>query len=122
MPAPVVASFAKKAGISVPEAETRWKKAKAAAAKAGQADNYAYVTGVFKKMMGEAVSNRIMETTITSMIPTLPHPLEMLGPFGPSDRRRIVSGIKTIFPKAEDTAIEVAVFGDTLRPIVEKKK
>jgi len=52
MPANIVKSFAKDTGKSVPEVEKMWDKAKAMAADEGQEDNYAYITGILKKMLG----------------------------------------------------------------------
>jgi len=59
MPAPVVKSMAKKAGVSVSAAEKRWDKAERMARKAkkdgkikGKDGIYAYAMGIFKRMMG----------------------------------------------------------------------
>lgn len=52
MPAPQITSMAKKAGKSEAEAEKLWAEAKAAAKKEGHAEDYAYVMGIFKKMIG----------------------------------------------------------------------
>lgn len=51
MPADLVKSFAKKTGKSVQEIEKLWVKAKEVADEAGQKENYAYITGVLKKML-----------------------------------------------------------------------
>lgn len=53
MPQPYVQKLARKHGLSDAEAEARWTKAKKKAADAGHADDYAYVTTIFKSMMGE---------------------------------------------------------------------
>jgi YesN/AraC family two-component response regulator len=45
--------LSRKKGIPTEELEHKWDKAKEIAAKAGKHDNYAYVTGIFKKMVGE---------------------------------------------------------------------
>lgn len=52
MPAPVLASLAKDRGISMERAEHLWGKAKKAAAKEGRTKDYAYITGIWKKMSG----------------------------------------------------------------------
>jgi hypothetical protein len=52
MPANTVKSFADKTGKSVAEVEKLWDKAKAVAADAGEAENFAYITGILKKMLG----------------------------------------------------------------------
>jgi hypothetical protein len=57
MPANVVQAYARKTGVSIKKAEERWSKARAAAEKAGRSEEdgdryWAYVTGVFKRMMG----------------------------------------------------------------------
>jgi hypothetical protein len=54
MPADYVAKLAKETGVSVEKAEKRWASAKKIADKAGRGDDYAYITGIFKKMMGES--------------------------------------------------------------------
>lgn len=56
MPTGYVKKLAKQHGKSTKAAENTWKKAKKAAMKAGHAEEYDYVTGVFKKMMGESGS------------------------------------------------------------------
>jgi hypothetical protein len=56
MPLPYVKKTAKKHHVSVAKAEDKWKKAKAVAAKQGKSDNYALITGIYKKMIGENLS------------------------------------------------------------------
>lgn len=56
MPTGYVKKLAKQHNKSTQAAEATWKKAKKAAMKAGHANEYDYVTGVFKKMMGESGS------------------------------------------------------------------
>ena len=56
MPTPYVKKLAKQHNTSTKAAEGKWKKAKKAALKTGHAGEYDYVTGVFKKMMGESGS------------------------------------------------------------------
>ncbi|MDE1830700.1 MAG: hypothetical protein KGI25_10305 [Thaumarchaeota archaeon] len=53
MPQAYVRKLAKKHGTSTRKAEGKWAKAKASAAASGHADNYAYVTSIFKNMMHE---------------------------------------------------------------------
>jgi len=48
---PVVKAFAEKSGKSVPEVEKLWKEAKDQAAKEDKAEDYAYITGILKKML-----------------------------------------------------------------------
>lgn len=50
MPNSLINSYNKKYGISKKKLEKRWKKAEAIAKKNNQEKNYAYITGVFKKM------------------------------------------------------------------------
>lgn len=52
MPASVVKSFADKTGKSVAEVEKLWDKAKAAAKEQGREEDFAYTTGILKKMVG----------------------------------------------------------------------
>ena len=51
MPSNTIKSFAKKANKTVAEVEKLWKKAKKLAEKEGQKNNYAYITGILKKML-----------------------------------------------------------------------
>ncbi len=51
MPANTVKSFAEKTGKSVAEVEKLWDKAKELAKEAGEAENFAYITGILKKML-----------------------------------------------------------------------
>jgi len=53
MPSAYVATLAKKKGITNAKSEKRWKKAKQLASDQGHADEYDYITGIFKRMMGE---------------------------------------------------------------------
>lgn len=53
MPTSYIKKTAKKHHISTSKAEVKWNKAKAIAKKQGQADNYALITGIYKKMIGE---------------------------------------------------------------------
>lgn len=53
MPQAYVKKLARKHGTSTRRAEGKWAKAKASAAESGHADNYAYVTRIFKNMMHE---------------------------------------------------------------------
>lgn len=52
MPTPVLKSLATKAGVSMSKAEDMWDAAKKEAKQMGQEDNYAYITGIVKTMMG----------------------------------------------------------------------
>jgi len=60
MPSPSLKVFAKKAGTSVERAEKLWKKAKKLASNAGKENDYAYITGIVKKML--KVENAIEAT------------------------------------------------------------
>lgn len=51
MPTAYIKKTAKKTGKSVKQVESLWNEAKASAAEQGKADNYAYITGIFKKMI-----------------------------------------------------------------------
>lgn len=52
MPTPALKALAKKAGTSLSRAEKLWDKAKEKAAEAGKAGDWAYITGIVKRMMG----------------------------------------------------------------------
>lgn len=56
MPTSYIKKTAKKHHITTGKAEKKWNKAKAIAKKQGQADNYALITGIYKKMIGESLS------------------------------------------------------------------
>jgi hypothetical protein len=53
MPQAYVSKMAKKHKTSVGKQERLWDKAKRIAAKAGKKENYGYITGVYKNMIGE---------------------------------------------------------------------
>ena len=53
MPQAYVQKLAKKHGVSVSSAEKMWERAKTSAEKQGHEEDFEYVTGVFKRMMGE---------------------------------------------------------------------
>ncbi len=55
MPQAYVNKLAKEHNISTASAESKWKTAKAQAAKQGKSENYAYITTIFKSMMHETV-------------------------------------------------------------------
>lgn len=52
MPSSFVKKVAKEKDISVDEAEKKWDEAKEKAKEEGHGDDYAYVTAIFKKMVG----------------------------------------------------------------------
>ena len=52
MPSSIVLSFAKQTNKSVEEVEELCNKAKEIAKEHGQENNYAYITGILKKMLG----------------------------------------------------------------------
>lgn len=56
MPTPYIKKLAKKHHTSVGKSEGRWEKAKQQTAKQGHSEDFAYITGIYKKMMGEDVS------------------------------------------------------------------
>lgn len=55
MPTPYIKKLAGKHHTSVDKSEGRWNKAKQQAAKQGHGEDFAYITGIYKKMMGENV-------------------------------------------------------------------
>lgn len=58
MPNAYIQKLAGKGKHSEDELERRWKKAKGLAADRGEGDNYAYITGIFKRMVGENLTYR----------------------------------------------------------------
>ena len=53
MPTEYIRKMAEKHGKSLKEAELMWETARKQAEKEGHADNYAYITAIFKNMIGE---------------------------------------------------------------------
>jgi len=68
MPANIVKSLAKKAKKTVDEVEKKWNKAKEIAKKEDQEDNYAYITGILKKMLGIKSFNERYEEIMSQFI------------------------------------------------------
>lgn len=62
MPTPYIQKQAKKHHVSLNTSEEKWAKAKRIAAKEGKGGNYAYVTGIYKSMMGENMSYPTFKT------------------------------------------------------------
>lgn len=54
MPTSYVKQLAKKHGVSTGKSEAEWARAKKQAAKEGKGENFAYVTAIYKKIMGES--------------------------------------------------------------------
>lgn len=53
MPLPYIDKMSKKHKKSKEELEHKWSKAKELAKKSGKENNYGYITGIFKRMIGE---------------------------------------------------------------------
>jgi len=69
MPNSYVTKLADKHGMSVDKAEEHWSKAKDRAAAEGKGDDYAYITGIFKRMMGEtAVTQVVAKMNVTTRL------------------------------------------------------
>jgi hypothetical protein len=58
MPTAYIEKLAKEGKGSKSELEKKWAKAKAIAASEGQGDNYAFIVGIFKKMIKEEQEKR----------------------------------------------------------------
>lgn len=52
MPTPQIKNFSKKSGKSVSEVEKLWNKAKELATDMGKKDDFKYITGILKNMLG----------------------------------------------------------------------
>jgi hypothetical protein len=52
MPASIIKSFAKKTGKSVSEIEKKWQEAKKIAASMGKKEEYDYIVGILKNILG----------------------------------------------------------------------
>jgi len=68
MPANIVKSLAKKSKKTVEEVEKKWDKAKKIAKEEGEENNYAYITGILKKMLKIKSFNERYEEIISSLI------------------------------------------------------
>ena len=53
MPSEMINKVVKKCDKSESEVEDLWEKTKKQAKEAGEEENYAYITGIFKKMLGD---------------------------------------------------------------------
>ena len=53
MPQPYVDKIVREKGISKSEAESKWATAERLAREQGRSGDYAYIMGIFKKMVGE---------------------------------------------------------------------
>jgi len=74
MPTAYIKKLAKKGFGSVKELEKKWEKAKKIASEEGHKDDYAYIMGIFKRMLGiksESVDETILEALIESVDPNL---------------------------------------------------
>lgn len=80
MPQAFVQKLAKQHHMSVAEAEKKWNAAKEDAAKEGKAENYAYITQIFKSRMGETSSIRSFLQRIVAFDKTKTIPEEQLLP------------------------------------------
>lgn len=60
MPQAYVKKLAKKKGINIQKAESKWSQATKIASETGREENYAYITGIFKNLMNE-------DTTIANL-------------------------------------------------------
>jgi len=63
-------------------------------------------------------ANRIMEATVSGMVPMIPNPLEGFG-FDEAERKSVVKRLQTLFPNATEDAIQVAVFGGSRKDLSE---
>lgn len=59
MPANVVKSVSSKCGMSKEDAEKIWKDAKKVAADEDQKEEYDYIMGIFKKMVGKECATKM---------------------------------------------------------------
>lgn len=66
MPTDYIKKLSKAGKGSVPALEAKWERAKAQAKKAGQSNNFAYVTSIFKTMIGASAVTRLQATSFDS--------------------------------------------------------
>jgi hypothetical protein len=57
VPTAYVQKLAKKHNVSTGKSENEWARAKSVAVKEGKGENFAYVTAIYKKIMGESAKN-----------------------------------------------------------------
>jgi len=103
MPASIVKSFAAKAGKSVPEVESLWQKAKESAAKGGHSEDYPYIVGILKKMLGLnediEVPCALLEdgegagTTAAAATTTADYPIKPVAVGGPPKKRVVPDSV-----------------------------
>lgn len=84
MPAASVAAFARRTGRPVASVEKLWNKAKDLAAKAGRKDDFAYITGILKRMLR-------IETEESGEGKTSPDSLLLLEVWGPDYTAKLLS-------------------------------
>lgn len=65
MPVPYLTKLAKKHGVPLAIVEKKWDKAKKLADDAGQGKNYAYITGIMNRMIGENSSTATRNAPIS---------------------------------------------------------
>lgn len=70
MPNNLIKSYASKTGKSEQELENKWKSAKSVAKKQDQEDNFQFITGVWKRMIGEQYKPFFKEIESSSISPT----------------------------------------------------
>ena len=68
MPAASVRALAKRAGVSQDKAERLWKRAKEKAKEQGRGEDYAYITGILKSMLGIKESEGVVESASSDSI------------------------------------------------------
>lgn len=59
MPTNLIKKLNKEGKGSIQSLETKWNEAKSKAADEGQKDNYAYITTIFKSMVGASTQTQI---------------------------------------------------------------
>ncbi len=68
MPTPYVEKLAKKHNMSIGDAETKWSEAKKLAEKEDQGNNYAYITQIFKNLMGEKTASSVILNAVQRIL------------------------------------------------------
>jgi hypothetical protein len=115
MPPALVKSLAQQAGTSEERAERLWKEATKAAEEQGRKDDYAYITGIFKRMLGLTSEGVLGEATTSPDYPLL---FRVWGP----------EGAKILLEKSMPDSVRSALmlrfleFEKQLRRMGDKKK
>ncbi|QDH83582.1 A/G-specific adenine glycosylase [Achromobacter phage Motura] len=113
MPTSYLKTLSEKGKGSVPELEKQWEKAKADAKAQGQADNWAYVTGIFKRRIGaSAFSDNWMdnEDRLAAVDPVNQFATETVADVNAEHRLNAAAFLRSLPDQANRGACRTALF------------